>query len=443
MQHETKSVSIDILDINTENPRFETVSSQREALTVMIENQRGKLVELANDIAINGLNPSDLCMVTPQENGGKFKVLEGNRRITALKLLNNNNLIPEEHESFLNRFKGLSSDYKKNPIKNVPCVVFSNEDDANKWINLKHTGENRGIGTVRWDAQQKARFEEKVEGKTTYALQVIDLLKTDPDFDAELKSKLPQVQSSSLQRLLSDPDVRNKIGLTAKKGLIHAVYPLDEIRKPLTKIIADLASSDFTVRDIYNKWDRSDYLERFENSELPDPSASIPKWEITTPTAPRNRGPVKKRTKPRPADRNTIIPKDCAIHIESTRINKIYEELRNLDLRDFVNAASITFRVFMELSVEHFAEASAIQMHRGDKLINKISKVEGYLERNGLLTKEQLKPVRIARSNRDTIFSVDTFNAYVHNRHLSPTASDLKTVWDNLAPFILKLWESE
>ena len=81
----TKSVSIDILDINTENPRFETVSSQREALTVMIENQRGKLVELANDIAINGLNPSDLCMVTPQENGGKFKVLEGNRRITALK----------------------------------------------------------------------------------------------------------------------------------------------------------------------------------------------------------------------------------------------------------------------------------------------------------------------------------------------------------------------
>ena len=97
----------------------------------------------------------------------------------------------------------------------------------------------------------------------------------------------------------------------------------------------------------------------------------------------------------------------------------------------------------MELSVEHFAEASAIQMHRGDKLINKISKVEVYLERNGLLTKVQLKPVRIARSNPDSIFSVDTFNAYVHNRYLSPTASDLKTVWDNLAPFILKLWEAE
>ena len=443
MQHETKSISMDLLEINTENPRFETVSGQREAITVMIENQKHKLAELAEDIVDNGLNPSDLCIVTPNENRGKFKVLEGNRRITALKLLNNNNHIPEEHESLLNRFKRSSASYEKNPINNVLCVVFPNEDEANKWIRLKHTGENRGVGTVPWDAQQKARFEEKVEGETTFALQVIDFLKKDPGFNTELKSKLPQVRSSSLQRLLTDPNVRKTTGLTVENGLIHPIYPPDEIRKPLTKIIADLTSKNFTVKDIYYKEDRSNYIDGFEDSELPDPETSTPRWEITTSSPPRGRRREKKPVQLRPPERNTIIPRGCTIQIESTRINKIYGELRNLNLRQFVNAAAVTFRVFVELSVDHFAEASSIQVHRRDTLATKISKVVKYFKQNGLLTKEQLKPAEVATSSPHSIFSVNTFNAYVHNKHLSPTASDLKTAWDNLEPFILKMWESE
>ena len=100
--------------------------NQREAIAVMIESQKKKLATLAEDIVKNGLNPSDPLIVTPNEkNGRKFKVLEGNRRITTLKLLKNNNLIPEEHKPLLNRFKKLSSDYAKNPIKDVSMCRFS------------------------------------------------------------------------------------------------------------------------------------------------------------------------------------------------------------------------------------------------------------------------------------------------------------------------------
>jgi len=31
-------------------------------------------------------------------------------------------------------------------------------------------------------------------------------------------------------------------------------------------------------------------------------------------------------------------------------------------------------------------------------------------------------------------------NAYVHNQNFYPSASELKTSWDNLEPFIEKLW---
>ena len=442
MEHETKLISISVLEINTENPRFETVANQREAIAVMIESQKKKLATLAENIIKNGLNPSDPPIVTPNEkNGKKFKVLEGNRRITALKLLKNNKLIPEKHKSLLNRFKKLSSHYEENPIKDVSCVVFPNADEANKWIGLKHTGENDGIGTVTWDAQQKARFEKKVKGKTTSALQVIDFLKKDDGFHAELKNKLSQIPSSSLQRLLSDPDARETIGLTVENGLVNSVYLPSEIRKPLTKIITDLASDDFTVKDIYYKNDRLNYLETFKNSELPNKSTSVSKWEITTPSRPKERR--RKPAKPPRSERNTIIPISCTIYIESAKINKIYEELKHLDLRRFVNAAAVTFRVFVELSVDHFAKVSSLQIYNNDTLNNKISKVTNYLKEENLLTKEQLKPVDIAISSPNSILSVNTFNAYVHNEYLNPIASDLKTTWDNLEPFILKMWESK
>ena len=466
MQYEIKPIRIDVLRVNTENPRFEPVIDQEKAIKVMIENQGEKLARLAGDIVVNGLNPSDLCIVTPIERGTKFKVLEGNRRITALKLLKNNDLIPSEHESLLNRFKKLSHEYEKKPIENVSCVVFSDPSEANKWIKLKHTGENRGTGTVPWAAQEKARFEEKVNGKKSLALQVLDCLKADPNFDAELKRKLPSIQSSSLNRLLSNPKVREAIGFVNKKGLIYAKYPMSEIRKPLTKIIVDLSSNDFSVKDIYYKEDRLDYIGKFKNSELPDSSASISEWELATPTPPEGRrklpdssesiskwklaastppeekGKLKKPVKPLHPERNTIIPKDCVIRIESARINKIFEELKTLDLRKFVNAASITFRVFMEMSIKHFVNASSIEVVGNEKQSKKMQKVMTYFEKKELLTKEQLKPVRLAISDPNSIFSVNTFNAYVHNENLNPTASDLKIVWDNLAPFILKMWES-
>lgn len=442
MKHETKPINISMLEINTENPRFEMVGNQREAIGIMVESQKSKLARLAQDIIENGLNPSDLIIVTPHEkHKRKFSVLEGNRRVTALKLLINNDLIAEKHKSLLNKFKQLSSEFKRNPVKEVSCVIFADVDEANRWIKLKHTGENDGAGTVTWDAQQKARFEERFEGKAAYALQVINFLKKDNDFDAELKAKLSLIPSSSLQRLLSDPDVRDVIGITIDDGRVVSSYSPNEIRKPLTKIISDLARDDFTVKEIYYKDDRLNYLETFKSSELPDKTIGTPKWEIITPNPPKDTKKQSRKSKPLSSARNTIIPKSCIIHINFPRINKIYRELKDLDLRYFVNSAAITFRVFIELSVNDFIEEHDLKNSIHDKLSNKILRVSEYLKKEKHLTKDELKPINTTVSSPNSIFSINTFNAYVHNKYFNPIDSDLKTTWDNIEPFITKLWE--
>jgi len=66
----------------------------------MIEDQGDKLSKLADDITNEGLNPGDPIFITKHEKQTKqYNVLEGNRRVTALKLLENPDLIPETNQS--------------------------------------------------------------------------------------------------------------------------------------------------------------------------------------------------------------------------------------------------------------------------------------------------------------------------------------------------------
>jgi hypothetical protein len=130
---------IDLMNlfINIENPRFEMVGNQRDAINIMLEDQRDKLIKLAEDIVDNGLNPSELIIVTPHEtDDSRFVVMEGNRRITALKLLSTPELIPEKYKSMLKRFKQLRDSFLRHPIEKVPSVIFDNVEQAYRWIKL-------------------------------------------------------------------------------------------------------------------------------------------------------------------------------------------------------------------------------------------------------------------------------------------------------------------
>lgn len=450
MSHKRILVDLADLQINIENPRFEMVGNQREAIKTMIEDQKEKLSKLAEDITNEGLNPADPVFITKHERQpNQYNVLEGNRRVTALKLLENPDLIPENNKSLLNKFKKLSELYSKSPIEKIPCILFDDEKEAEHWIELKHTGFNDGIGTVSWDAIQKARFDEKVKGTASYALQVLDFLQKEDSVDSELKSKLSKVKSSSLQRLITDPDFRRVAGIDIKDGKVTTRYEPSEVAKPLSKAASDLLKKDFTVKDIYYKDDRLLYLETFRKTDLPDKTQELAEnWELISPTRPKKADPKDtgtkgKKSKTLISKRHTIIPKSTIIPINQPRVNKIYHELKDLDLRDFENSAAITFRVFIELSMDSYIEKNPLTgVNNNSKLSHKLKSVASDLESKNILDKHKLKGAYTAASMQDSIFSIDTFNAFVHNKDFHPEAESLKKNWDNLEIFFVKVWES-
>ena len=103
-------IELDKLLVNAENYRFEPVKDQHEAMITMLRSQNNKIIKLARDIAERGLNPTRRLQVKGTLNG-KYVVLEGNRRITVLKLIANPDEIPGDY-LFKPIFEELHARYK-------------------------------------------------------------------------------------------------------------------------------------------------------------------------------------------------------------------------------------------------------------------------------------------------------------------------------------------
>lgn len=453
MEYGVSEIEIDKLLLDTRNPRHSILKDQAETLQEIILDQKGKLIRLAQDITQYGINPSDLTIVIPSDDdNSKFIVLEGNRRLAALQLLANPTIAASGYDTkTINALKSYNERYNDSPIERLHCVVFNRREDANHWIELRHTGENEGRGVVSWKAKEKARFNELL-GKRSSALQVLEFVRKNTDLNDEELESLKQPNISSIERLVGDPYVRETLGIDTTDGYITTSFPPEEVIKGLTKLVMDIATKRKSVDNIRRKSDRADYMSEFDEEDLPDVNANLVfTWQLQSQTAPV-KPPVTKSAKTPSAEptkksiplsiaRKALIPSNCVLRIKNApRINKIYRELKGLEVDGFENACAITFRVFLELSVEEYAKTKLITLHKNDSLANKIKKTASYLESNNLMSKDELKPVRVACSTPDDLVSTHTLNAYVHNPNIVPKSKELKLTWDSFEKFFRALW---
>lgn len=83
---EQKDFAVTDLTLDKQNPRHDApTSTTREAISALLATDPDKWVNLAQDIASKGLNPTELTIVVQEE--GDMVAIEGNRRISALKAL--------------------------------------------------------------------------------------------------------------------------------------------------------------------------------------------------------------------------------------------------------------------------------------------------------------------------------------------------------------------
>lgn len=434
----TLAIPISDLVVDTRNPRLvEPDKSQRDALRDLAASQGKKLVALAEDAIGYGLNPSELPIVTRTKDQ-RYAVLEGNRRLTALRALENPDLLADAvPPSVLAKFKALNVEYLKNPVESVLCWVVDNRKEADHWIELRHTGENKGAGIVRWESDDSARFGTR-KAKPGIHTQALDFLQRRGVIDNALRKKIP---ATSLKRLLGTPAVRSRLGISMEAGNLVRMADAERVAKALKYVVDDFVEKRFRTKDIYLSEQREQYANslpaRIAVAATKKKGEGVPLAE-SGQTGAASAKPKRRKTK-RPRD--VLIPNECVLEITSERINQIEAELRRLSLERHPNAISVLLRVFLELSADDYIDRRGLILPSRPTLGNKLSAVADDLLQRKKFTKKQAVPVRRAcQKNSFLAPSVTMMHQYVHNQHLFPIGSDLRANWDSLQPFVMAIW---
>ena len=449
-------ISVGNLLLDTSNYRINRQDSQKAARDAIITEQGTKLVKLAEDIIQYGLNPFDLPMVIDAADGNQnFIVVEGNRRLTSIMLVMNPELAKDTaiHSAFIK----LNRNHADSVPRIFPCVIAKNRKEAQVWINRKHANGLEGAGTEPWSAMAKARADQD-QGRARPDMDVIDFMLAEGTISDKTRKALEssKFNLTTLERMLTTKELQDELGLTLKGGKIYSYYD-----KPwLTAVVSDLvttiaegkfqngdrAGKKFTEREVDSPEKREDFVQALIKDH-PKRKKAPSQWLVGgtggKAVSKKKALPAAKQT-PTLADQPNLIPKTFKLALPAGKINDIFIELKKLDIRIHRHAGSVLMRVFLELSIDAYLESEEVPL--GDEkystLLKKFRATIQLLEKNGIMTQKELVPIKTELSDKNSLVSPVTLNAYIHSKWMEPDELRLKVTWANLQLMLERLWAS-
>lgn len=153
MTDEIRWAALDTLLLDPENPRLpESVARDQKSMLDYIAETTA-IEELMDAIAENDFFPGEPIIVVPSATGaGKFVVVEGNRRLTAVKLLRD----PTHCSRPGARMREIAQKAKHRPDK-LPFIARPNRSDVLPYLGFRHI-----TGIKQWEPLAKARYIEQL-----------------------------------------------------------------------------------------------------------------------------------------------------------------------------------------------------------------------------------------------------------------------------------------
>lgn len=150
LQGKNEQLCITELKFDPENPRIpvELLGSFDESKVLEYMIKSGNVTELMSSITELGYTDAEPLLVTLDEEDGKYIVVEGNRRLAALKLINNPELATLRNDT-INTIVA-NAVYKPDII---PCIIYSSRDEVLDYLGYRHI-----TGVKEWGALEKATY---------------------------------------------------------------------------------------------------------------------------------------------------------------------------------------------------------------------------------------------------------------------------------------------
>lgn len=333
------------------------------------------------------------------------------------------------------RFDALLKRGLNGPEK-IHCVLVTREQ-VDQWLPVRHLGEQGGVGLVGWGAAAKDRYN-----RTSPKLQVLEKVRASGFLPPDMVDLADRdFNLTTVSRLLGNPRFRKSIGLQVAGG--HVSFLTEESVARMALVLGDIANGDLPVTSVYTAKEGADYGQRVFRRPLP--IRRMEKRRPPTSASAKIAAPIKRLKK-----RRTLIPEKLSLEISESRIEDIFDELKRLNLASFTNSVSVLFRVFVEMSVGVYAEKHGIPLahtsgknnSRGnDRSLRELMKaVENDLVKRGVCSEGETDFVRQMTATKNHIFTVGTWNQYVHNLNVHPAPEDLRAWWDSIQPFVVGMY---
>jgi hypothetical protein len=464
-ERECLVTSLSLDPLNPRIPELATTPTQRDIVAELVTHDN--VYELAKDIVEQGFFPTELLVGVGDSDGDT--ILEGNRRLAALKLLIAPELAPDQD---VKKFRSLSEKVSKSTVSKVRVVFAPSREAAAPLIVNRHTR----LGIHRWQPAQQAKYmrtlvradmsiDEVAKQFGVSKAELIKNLKTDSMYQVACALDLPepiaavvrnprQFNSSVLERLVQSPDAMSYLGVEFEEdGSISGKIDPNEFKKAFGRMVTDIATGQEDTRSLNKNSDIETYLKKF-GSDAPNKKlkgsftgdsllgkASAPPPE-TKPTKNAKAAAKKQQT--------SLIPSGVKCHLDSPRINDIFRELRQLSVRQFPNATGALLRIFLELVVGNYLEKTK----KIQPLLDKAKKdgkgndwaptarqmLHAVLADSDIILHPMVrKGLNKLVSDDDHPLSLDKMDQFVHNSYVAPTEDELRKLWHLLQNLIIPM----
>lgn len=448
------NISIKNLLLWDENARFPDKyfnKSEKELVDYFISKKDFKIKEFAEAI-VKDFDLPQIEKIVVYKLGNKSIVLEGNRRLTAYKLLSNPNLTDDV--KLKDVFKRLKSQITITNNLALECLITENKEEGLRYIDRKHANGNYEVG---WGDTERAHYNARrgnAKKKELFKIALTKLIKN-LDIPEEMKEQvLGYGYVTNFYRIIDSNPAWELFGFEMEENGNLKIKDKDFNEKLKVIILnvlkkKDLNDNTIDSRSLNKNSEKEQYLKSIKSDDFEKVEKEIEKSKTKNIFGEESINITKndsKRSNPKSTIRNYLIPKTCILIINETKINNVYCELKNNLLLDdsknaVPNAAGVLFRVFLEIGIDYFWEKEGNTFKSDTKLAGKITMVADYMEKNKIADKKQLKNIRTVATDKNNLLAIENFHSYVHSYKSQPSSSDLKLKWDNLQEFFEILWD--
>lgn len=454
---------------NARIPRERRSDSQRALLHELLAHQDVR--KLAKSIAKLGLFPSERLVVTPE--GRRWVVLEGNRRLAAIKLLLNPDLAPAKRQvTELRRWAGQAD---LSAFAKLEVAIVDSRVAAAPVIAALHTH----LPKKRWSSLQQARFYRELvdEGQTAVEVAedvgeslstVRDALRVEKlyrcaltlDYAPDVRQKLAgdDFNLTTLERFLQFRAGRAFLGVEVDenesfRGVVH----VDRFKAVLGYVAAQVATVPGLTR-VVNSNDAMASWVRKRERRIPATkkrgrftASEILGEEAAEPAEDEDKKKPKRRRAPRPS--SSIVPKGFTCTTDQDKIRAIFKDLKSMKIAEHRNSTGVMLRVLLDIALWYYLEkeghADAAcdcfdptgkrRKYNSDWTPNLRDLISYAVENRairGMPAKGYSSIKTLTSRDANYFITIEAFNDFTHHPYVTPTEGDLRALWQRAEPML-------